>query len=326
MERGSFFRQTPEGPSPYICGTTSSIDLPVTPDALQPVKGEGSTGYSDGFFAIYSFGPDAVCGDGICDPGESPCSCPGDCGAPPASETDCTNGADDDCDGLADCADADCAGVVAEICDNGVDDDCDGLADCDDVDCSAGAACVDPCGDGICDVGGGEDPCSCPEDCGTPPPSEIDCANGADDDCDGLIDCDDLDCAGSADCPSCAPKNAPCTSNGDCCSGDCNTKNGRCRGGDGGGVELANWPFIRGDANRDGLVDLSDSLTTLGWLFLGDRKPSCDDAADANDDGALAVSDAVYMLAHLFSGGSPPPAPWPDHGDDPTPDTLGCMR
>lgn len=48
------------------------------------------------------------------------------------------------------------------------------------------------CGDDACDFP--EDSCGCPEDCGSPPPSETDCANGVDEDCDDQTDCDDLDC------------------------------------------------------------------------------------------------------------------------------------
>ena len=52
---------------------------------------------------------------------------------------DCTNGSDDDGDGLQDCADADCASdplcLPAETCGNGIDDDGDGAIDCGDSDC-----------------------------------------------------------------------------------------------------------------------------------------------------------------------------------------------
>jgi hypothetical protein len=50
------------------------------------------------------------CGDGNCDAGEDPCSCPDDCGAPSPTETYCSDGVDNDCDGDVDCDDADCAG------------------------------------------------------------------------------------------------------------------------------------------------------------------------------------------------------------------------
>jgi hypothetical protein len=50
------------------------------------------------------------CGDGVCSATESPGTCAADCGSPPAIETLCGNGIDDDFDGDLDCADADCLG------------------------------------------------------------------------------------------------------------------------------------------------------------------------------------------------------------------------
>ncbi len=52
----------------------------------------------------------------------------------------CSNGKDDDGDGLIDCADPDCASSCStsdEVCGNGKDDDGDGLIDCADPDCEA---------------------------------------------------------------------------------------------------------------------------------------------------------------------------------------------
>lgn len=83
--------------------------------------------------------------------------------------------------------------------------------------------------------------------------------------------------------------------------------------------------FIRGDANGDSGLDLSDAQTTLGFLFLGAEQPFCLDAADANDDGLLNIADPVGVLNFLFLGGSPPPAPFPGPGEDPTPDRMGCL-
>jgi len=58
--------------------------------------------------------PMAVCcGDGVCDATEDVCSCSVDCGTPPATETSCTDGVDNDCDGSTDCADTDCNGDPA---------------------------------------------------------------------------------------------------------------------------------------------------------------------------------------------------------------------
>jgi len=76
-------------------------------------------------------GGGAECGNGICEPGESECSCPADCGPAPTFELSCTNGADDDCDGAVDCNDADCATDPAcvQTCGN-AGDSCSSHGDC----------------------------------------------------------------------------------------------------------------------------------------------------------------------------------------------------
>ena len=93
-------------------------------------------------------------------------------------------------------------------------------------------------------------------------------------------------------------------------------------------LHAADAPFARGDANSDGIADLSDSLCILLHLFGGGGScaaPACRDALDSDDDGAIAITDAVYLLAHLFQGAPPPPAPsGPACGPDPTADALGC--
>ncbi|MEM7233829.1 MAG: DUF1800 family protein, partial [Planctomycetota bacterium] len=81
-------------------------------------------------------------------------------------------------------------------------------------------------------------------------------------------------------------------------------------------------PFIRGDANVDQKIDLSDAVGTFGYLFLGGEL-ECLDAADSDDSGLLDISDGIFVLTHVFLGGPPPPPP-SDCGVDPTPDGLLC--
>ena len=83
--------------------------------------------------------------------------------------------------------------------------------------------------------------------------------------------------------------------------------------------------FIRGDSNGDTTVDVSDAVTTLGYLFLGDDSPRCFDAADANDDGAMDISDPIVTLGVLFLGNGVIPVPgMMECGVDPTDDELTC--
>lgn len=86
--------------------------------------------------------------------------------------------------------------------------------------------------------------------------------------------------------------------------------------------------FIRGDANEDSSVDISDAVCILFFLFIGGDTtcgdPDCMDALDVNDDGATDVSDGVYGLSYLFQAGPPPPPPGGLCGPDPTEDTLNC--
>jgi len=92
-------------------------------------------------------------------------------------------------------------------------------------------------------------------------------------------------------------------------------------------VRFANQPpFMRGDANFDQALDISDPVTILWTKFLeaSDAPIQCDDAADSNDDGVVDISDAIYIFSYLYLGGPRPPAPFPGTGRDASEDDLGC--
>ncbi len=81
-------------------------------------------------------------------------------------------------------------------------------------------------------------------------------------------------------------------------------------------------PFVRGNSNGDGRVDIADGIFIFYYLFRGGRAPTPLDAADVNDDGAVDASDGVYVVNHQFLSGPPPPPPFPLAGIDPTDDAL----
>ncbi len=153
-----------------VCGSAVEPDAgtaPVTPDAGK-----------DAGFTVPDL-PDASVPDaGACTP---------------KGQENCSTVGDEDCNGLADCLDATCAGQVCGngcLCSNAAsaetncidstDNDRDGLTDCLDVDCigeqSTGGLCVFTNG--------------------TTGMAETSCSGGADNDMDGLADCKDPDCLG----------------------------------------------------------------------------------------------------------------------------------
>ncbi|HSA59932.1 MAG TPA: thrombospondin type 3 repeat-containing protein, partial [bacterium] len=94
------------------------------------------------------------CSDGVDNDGDGKTDCEDtDCssnpGACPQTEENCSDGVDNDNDGKIDCEDTDCADDTAhcsgtEDCDDHVDNDGDGKVDCDDSDCSTNPACSNP--------------------------------------------------------------------------------------------------------------------------------------------------------------------------------------
>lgn len=82
--------------------------------------------------------------------------------------------------------------------------------------------------------------------------------------------------------------------------------------------------FLRGDSNGDCLIDISDPITLLSFLFAHGAEPRCLDASDTNDNGRIDLGDAIYVLSFLFAQTDDPPAPFASCGLDPTDDSLGC--
>ncbi len=84
--------------------------------------------------------------------------------------------------------------------------------------------------------------------------------------------------------------------------------------------------FLRGDANADGSVDISDPIKTLLYLYSG-AQISCKETADANDDGKIDISDPQYLLNFIFKNGPSIKQPYPSLGIDTTPENpdLGCV-
>lgn len=176
--------------------------------------------------------------------------------------------------------------VCVGACGNGI---CEPNEDCSNCQADCGA-CTPVCGNGICDRGENQE--SCRADCCEP--STWGCQ---------FIECGLVPdtCGGLVECPNTCNENEIC-------------EDRRCQP-----------TFLRGDANGNGEVDMSDGQYTLNWLFMGGPEPYCKDAADANDDGTINISDSQYIFNFLFLSGPEPKPPFDEFGVDPTDDELDCI-
>ena len=62
----------------------------------------------------------------------------------------------------------------------------------------------------------------------------------------------------------------------------------------------------RGDANGDAVINVSDVVYLINYLFIGGPEPIPMEAGDLNCDGLINVSDVVYLINYLYIGGPPP--------------------
>jgi hypothetical protein len=98
------------------------------------------------------------------------------------------------------------------------------------------------------------------------------------------------------------------------------SSNESCAVTSGGGLT-----FRRSDVDGSGLVDISDAVQVLSYLFLGAGAPDCMEAADADNSGQVDITDAITTLSYLFLGAEPPAEPGPKScGPDPAAPTLQC--
>ncbi|MBN1444312.1 MAG: PKD domain-containing protein, partial [Planctomycetes bacterium] len=93
--------------------------------------------------------------------------------------------------------------------------------------------------------------------------------------------------------------------------------------------------FVRGDPDSSGVINITDGIRILSYLFTGGAALECDDAGDTDDDGLLTITDAIKVFGYLFLGQGEPAAPAPsdatylpaDCAADPTPgDPLDCGK
>jgi photosystem II stability/assembly factor-like uncharacterized protein len=71
-------------------------------------------------------------------------------------------------------------------------------------------------------------------------------------------------------------------------------------------ISILGDPFLFGDANGDGVVDLGDVVFLVNYLYRNGPAPEPSQAGDINCDGIVDLGDVVYLVNYLFRGGTPP--------------------
>jgi hypothetical protein len=64
--------------------------------------------------------------------------------------------------------------------------------------------------------------------------------------------------------------------------------------------------FVRGDADGDGYINISDVVYVINYLFRDGPDPDPLQAGDADSDGQINIGDVVYIINYLFKGGPLP--------------------
>ena len=67
---------------------------------------------------------------------------------------------------------------------------------------------------------------------------------------------------------------------------------------------------IRGnvDGDDEDIVDISDLVYLVDYMFTGGPPPPCEEETDMNGDGSIDIADLVYLVDYMFNSG---PAPVP---------------
>ncbi len=72
------------------------------------------------------------------------------------------------------------------------------------------------------------------------------------------------------------------------------------------GGNITVLPYLSGDPNHDGTIDISDVIYLINYLFGGGAEPDPYESGDANGDGTVNSADLIYLINYLFVGGPPP--------------------
>ncbi len=71
-------------------------------------------------------------------------------------------------------------------------------------------------------------------------------------------------------------------------------------------ITITDPTFVCGDFDSNHIVNISDVVSLIGYIFGSAAPPDPLESGDADCNGSVNISDAVYMVAYIFGGGAIP--------------------
>lgn len=71
-------------------------------------------------------------------------------------------------------------------------------------------------------------------------------------------------------------------------------------------IRIGPAPFVPGDANGSGGVDIDDIVYLIAYVFQGGPAPTPLETGECNCDGGIDIDDIVYLIEYVFQSGPEP--------------------
>ncbi len=68
-------------------------------------------------------------------------------------------------------------------------------------------------------------------------------------------------------------------------------------------------PYLAGDPNHDGIIDVGDVIYLINYLFVDGPEPDPLESGDVDGYGEVDIGDVIYLINYLFIDGPPPVNP-----------------
>lgn len=71
-------------------------------------------------------------------------------------------------------------------------------------------------------------------------------------------------------------------------------------------ITIADPPYVCGDADQNGIINISDAVALIGYIFGAGPAPNPLISGDCDCNSLVNISDAVYVVSYIFGSGPAP--------------------